>query len=1102
MLKILNTAIAGLSSSIVAINNESNNIANVNTTGYKSTRTDFADLFYGQKVGHGTQVNSIHTNTGQGNIKLTKSNTDLALSGSGYFIVNDGSGEPKYTRDGHMFFKSDGTFVNNQDDIVQGWLQLCDDGSVDTSKPIQDIIITHEETCQIDIDANLNSGTNTYGEKFGLIDDVCDDDNGYTTPDGKPIELKDGQGISVTLNAPIKNLDGTIGEVGTDDKYNFFIDSDNKNNLIHETQKNVLEFCENTKTTLTITNFAEGEVYTDNNDEIIITGSTTGATATIKKTDTDDWVIDNGLDATVTFDSSTGILTIDTNEELTLSVIDDKEIDADIAKGYTDEYTKTTSTADGEETLLYTIKETMNTFELDFDNFANNNSDDILKITKADGTLIAEIDKTGVVSNTDPDIVITTTGETVNIKFNDVQEELKVVSTDVILDTNKVKVDELDANIDFKVTQDNTNNQVFEVDGKLDTVASDGIETELFTIPNKADDTKIDTKDMATTDILYIRDKATGDELARVENGVLTKTDETNVTFTLTGTELDLDSVGVNFGIDIAVSAKPDDSKRVHIGSQLIPDDFDWAGFAPNYNIPVNLDLSTPQVLFTSLPPNVIDKLTLTFNDFDFENEYIRIEDPNNSNNIVGDLTIGGLPKIINETSNNLTNFIDSWDYSDFDLSDGTDKYLIIDNIKQNIRITSGGVNQSLTNMKFDLKSGFKISDLNIKAYDINIPDIVHIPIDDSIVGGTMDLNNPKDINITTAKYSQHQVNFNFLDSVDCSTGLVSDTDKENYSFDSMASLAKSIEDSFGTNDDAVSANFGEPNIAVTIENGKFVFENNCDEEIDLDISGANSDFASHFFPLDQTIPASGKVYSHQIHTDKILFDIPMDIYDENGHRYDSTFSFTKIDEQNWKYSVTTDGLTKIGDSANSTNTNTYNNGIIKFDSYGNYISHTPNQLLFLSSTSSDWQNISIDLEGITAKDMQSQIYDTFQNGFNYQDLNNIIIDDDGVISAVSNRDNDRKKVAQIAIARFTNEQNLSPLGDNYRGANYDTGSPIIKTAKESHSTIVSNALEMSNVDLGESLVNLMVKQKAYEANAKSVTTANDILTTIMSLKR
>ena len=50
MINALKTAITGLSASTTALNNESNNIANVNTTAYKSTRTDFADLFYSQNI--------------------------------------------------------------------------------------------------------------------------------------------------------------------------------------------------------------------------------------------------------------------------------------------------------------------------------------------------------------------------------------------------------------------------------------------------------------------------------------------------------------------------------------------------------------------------------------------------------------------------------------------------------------------------------------------------------------------------------------------------------------------------------------------------------------------------------------------------------------------------------------------------------------------------------------------------------------------------------------------------------------------------------------------------------------------------------------------
>jgi flagellar hook protein FlgE len=105
-----------------------NNIANVNTTGYKSSSTSFADTFSNTlrsassaagnsavQVGTGVQVAGISTNFTQGSLSSTGRGTDLGISGTGYFVVQDGTSGPKYaTRDGSFHWDTSGNLVNSQ----------------------------------------------------------------------------------------------------------------------------------------------------------------------------------------------------------------------------------------------------------------------------------------------------------------------------------------------------------------------------------------------------------------------------------------------------------------------------------------------------------------------------------------------------------------------------------------------------------------------------------------------------------------------------------------------------------------------------------------------------------------------------------------------------------------------------------------------------------------------------------------------------------------------------------------------------------------------------------------------------------------------------
>ena len=92
--------------------------------------------------------------------------------------------------------------------------------------------------------------------------------------------------------------------------------------------------------------------------------------------------------------------------------------------------------------------------------------------------------------------------------------------------------------------------------------------------------------------------------------------------------------------------------------------------------------------------------------------------------------------------------------------------------------------------------------------------------------------------------------------------------------------------------------------------------------------------------------------------------------------------------------------------------------------------------------------------------------------------------------------------VGQVAIAVFNNNRGLNPMGDNLLAKTNESGDPIYNLNNNKTAKIESKTLELSTADLSESLVNLMVFQRAFEANAKSITTSDDILNTLINLKR
>ena len=111
---------------------------------------------------------------------------------------------------------------------------------------------------------------------------------------------------------------------------------------------------------------------------------------------------------------------------------------------------------------------------------------------------------------------------------------------------------------------------------------------------------------------------------------------------------------------------------------------------------------------------------------------------------------------------------------------------------------------------------------------------------------------------------------------------------------------------------------------------------------------------------------------------------------------------------------------------------------------------------------------------------------------FNIDDTGLVTIKEGGVEYAVG----------QVSIARFTNNRGLEAVGNNNFQRTQESGNAIYSINNNNTSGVKGKALELSKADLSESLVNLMVFQRAFEANAKSITTSDELLSTLINLKR
>ena len=145
--------------------------------------------------------------------------------------------------------------------------------------------------------------------------------------------------------------------------------------------------------------------------------------------------------------------------------------------------------------------------------------------------------------------------------------------------------------------------------------------------------------------------------------------------------------------------------------------------------------------------------------------------------------------------------------------------------------------------------------------------------------------------------------------------------------------------------------------------------------------------------------------------------------------------------------------------------------------------------------------NFIFDIDGSTQFAGDFAVTQLDQSGFASGQLAGVDISDTGIIFARYSN-GEALVLGQVALASFSNEQGLTPLGDTGWAESFETGEPIIGAPRTSSlGAITSGALEDSNVELAEELVALIIAQRNFQANSRTIETANEITQTIINLR-
>lgn len=190
------TALSGLSASTTALDVVGNDLANMNTQGFKSSNVSFEDAMNAAsatlQVGAGVEATNTSTDFTQGNLESTGQPLDIAIQGNGFFVVQDPStGQTQYTRDGSFSLNAQGQLQTTSGDLVQGW--MATNGTVNPSGAASSITVPlltplpPSATQNISLSANLDANA-AVGATFSA-----------------PVQVYDSLGNAQTLSIQFTN---------------------------------------------------------------------------------------------------------------------------------------------------------------------------------------------------------------------------------------------------------------------------------------------------------------------------------------------------------------------------------------------------------------------------------------------------------------------------------------------------------------------------------------------------------------------------------------------------------------------------------------------------------------------------------------------------------------------------------------------------------------------------------------------------------------------------------------------------------------------------------------------------------------------------------
>jgi flagellar hook protein FlgE len=266
-------------------------------------------------------------------------------------------------------------------------------------------------------------------------------------------------------------------------------------------------------------------------------------------------------------------------------------------------------------------------------------------------------------------------------------------------------------------------------------------------------------------------------------------------------------------------------------------------------------------------------------------------------------------------------------------------------------------------------------------------------------------------------------------------------------------------------------------------------------------------------------------------------FSTSMTVFDSLGNSHLLTTYFTKVGENTWNYNVVasvndvvtanydssnidaTLGIVKVGSGTLAFGTNgtlDRESPVLRFDTgtatgvaggtpgqlQVDFNGATQDQLIVMNFGSSVTTDGGTGLDGTTQFGSTSALVQQTQDGFAAGSLQAFSVDSNGTISGRFSN-GQLRALAQVVLARFPDPIGLTRTGKNTFAQSGNSGQPVTGTPDSAGlGRVLSNSLELSNVDLGESFIDMIAAQRGFQANSRVITTSDEILQELVNLKR